>query len=214
MDDRYFSAQHVLQSVEGLAVGEGETIEAGADEFAAGRGGALRGLAAESFDFFRHVAGREERLVVGIDQRLERLAALGHLGELGVAVIVPLALKLSAAFLHQPQAHDVLEEADRAADAALVGVVVTERFGVDDWLRDFDAHQRPRAGADIAPVVPGGGDGGNRAGRIVTGGGDHGNPFNFAFRGHIGAKWAEHTSRWDNLRQDGCRQIQLVQKLN
>ena len=46
-----------------------------------------------------------------------------------------------------------------------------ERLLVDHRLVEFDAHQRPRAGADVAPVVaPGGGHGGHGGGGVVAGG--------------------------------------------
>ena len=62
------------------------------------------------------------------------------------------------AFLHQPQAHDVFQEPDRAADAALVGEVVppalprvTSGCAISTPISDqvpelMYAHDRPRAG--------------------------------------------------------------------
>ena len=68
------------------------------------------------------------------------------LGELGVGVVVALFLPVAAAFLDEPEAHDVFEEADGAGDAALVGVVVFEGFVIDDGVVGFDAHEGPGAG--------------------------------------------------------------------
>ena len=64
------------------------------------------------------------------------------------AVLVP----HPAAFLHQPQAGDVLQQADRVAHAALVGEVQLAALVVDHRLRRLDAHQRPGAEADVAPI--------------------------------------------------------------
>src|SRR5207247_8334774 len=110
--------------------------------------------------------------------------------QLGVAVVVPLLHPVPTAFLDQPQAHDVLQEPERPADAPLVGVVVGEAFGVDHRLAQLDAHQRPGARADVAPVAGGGpfgGDRGHRAGGIVAAGGNHRYAPNIALLGHVAA---------------------------
>ena len=79
-----------------------------------------------------HVAGGEERGVVGIDQRGERP------GGLGAGRSAPRRRSRGrprpgpAAFLDEPEAHDVLQQPRRPGDAPLVGEVVPERLGVDD----------------------------------------------------------------------------------
>ena len=84
----------------------------------------------------------------------------------------------AAAFLHQPQPGDVLQQAGRAADAAFVGEVQLQHRIVDHRLRRLDAQQRPGAEADVAPVGPHagpavGGHGHHRAGRVVRAGQHH-----------------------------------------
>ena len=164
--------------------------------------------------FVRHVAGREERLVVRVDHRAEPLDSRRHLRQLGVAVVVALAHPLPAALLHEPQAHDVLQEPDRPADAALVGVVVGERLLVDDRLVQLDAHQRPRARADVAPVARllavrrHGGDG---AGRVVAGGGDHRDARRRRTpRRRAATTLPDHRAGRHDLRQDARRQAEFA----
>src|SRR5947199_22107 len=79
---------------------------------------------AELLDFLRHLAGGEEGLMIGIDDGGEGFGLGRQAGEFGIGVLVAIFLPLAAAFLHQPEAHDVFEKSDRSPDAAFVGVVV------------------------------------------------------------------------------------------
>ena len=142
-------------------------------------------------------------------------SARGHLRQFGVVVIVSFLLPVPAAFLHEPEAHDVFQEPDLAADASLVGVVVAECFVIDDGLIELDAHQRPGAGADVAPVAGAlGGNGSDGAGGIVAGGRDHRNrAIHAAFNRHRLAQRAEHRPRGDDLGKEAERNSQPGQQV-
>ena len=83
-----------------------------------------------------HVAAAQEALVVGIEDRTSPVDVAGRALQRR-EVRVPDA----RALLLEPQAHDVLEQPDRAVDAALVGqrVVAEHRAG------QLEAEQRPGA---------------------------------------------------------------------
>ena len=170
VDHADFPAQHIFQPFQRPAIGQGQAVEAGADEFAAGVGRPLAGLPAELLDLQR-ASRRATGTACDPDRSARRSGLLraGHLRQLGVAVVVSFAPEMPPAFLHQPQAHDVLQEPDRPADAAFVGVVVFQRFVIDDGLGKLHAHQRPGAGADVAPVVALGRHGRHGAGGVVAG---------------------------------------------
>ena len=61
-----------------------------------------------------------------IDQRAEGLGPFGHLGEFLIAVIVAMLLPIPAAFLHEPQAHDIFQKSHAVANAHFVGVVILQ----------------------------------------------------------------------------------------
>ena len=78
------------------------------------------------------------------------------------------------ALADEPHAVDVFVEADAVADGAEVGEVLGLGGGVVAGLLDERADQRPGAGADVGPVVAGGGDAGDGGGGVVAGGRDEG----------------------------------------
>ena len=59
---------------------------------------------------------------------------------------------LAAAFLDQPEADDVFEQAHGIAEADFVGESEIAALVGDDGLRPFDAHERPGAGTQVGPV--------------------------------------------------------------
>ena len=109
---------------------------------------------------------------IGIDDADERPGLGGHLGELGIVPFLAVGRPPAPALLHQPQAHDVLAEAEGAARAALVGEVVAQALGVMIGFRHLGAHERPGAGADPGEARPLGRHGGHRRAGVVAGGSD------------------------------------------
>ena len=103
----------------------------------------------------RHVRRQDERRVMsGLTMLDKRLRCLRHLHQRDVVVRAPGALPDAAALLHEPQAHDVLEQPNRAADAALVGEVDGQGTLVGQRRpRISIAHQRPGAGLMYAPPI-------------------------------------------------------------
>ncbi len=77
-----------------------------------------------------------------------------------------------SAFLNEPEAGDVFQEADGAFDAAFVGEVILESGGIDPRLGEFDAHERPGAGAEVYPVIAPAGDGCDGGAGVMGCGGD------------------------------------------
>ncbi len=71
----------------------------------------------------RQVARAQEALVVRIDECREGRRRLGARGQLLVRGSVAGGPHRAPALLHQPQPHDVAQQADRAGHAALVGEV-------------------------------------------------------------------------------------------
>ena len=72
-------------------------------------------------------------------------------GQFFVAEILALSLPCPAAFLNQPQTHDVLQKPDRAADPTFVRKVVTKRAIIDNRPADFDSQKRPCPRAQVGP---------------------------------------------------------------
>ena len=106
--------------------------------------------------------GERSRAAAAREQRLELARPPG-------------ALPLSPARLEDPQAHHVLQEADRAEGAALVREV-RARHGLAQQRRlALDAHERPRPRGDVGPARL---ERRSRDGArgVVGGGGDHPDP--------------------------------------
>ena len=104
-------------------------------------------------DAGRHVAGRQEPRVVGVDhggegRDLRRARPAGRAGR-RQAGRRPGALAL----LQQPQAHDVAQVADRAVDAELVGEPGGAALLGEHRLLELHADQRPRAARDVGEPV-------------------------------------------------------------
>jgi hypothetical protein len=90
-----------------------------ADEETSRRRLRLATCAAGRGDAARHVAGREECWVVGIDHRGEGTSVAGFGEQIRQVGVSP----GPQAFLEQPGAHDVAQVTDGAVDPALVGEV-------------------------------------------------------------------------------------------
>ena len=94
----------------------------------------------------------QERGGIGIDKRSERSGIASDLGQQPVVVGRTASFERLAAFLNQPQTHDVLEQAVRAVDTTFVGDVQLQCPLRQDGMRQFETHQRPCPGTDIGPV--------------------------------------------------------------
>ena len=78
-----------------------------------------------------------------------------------------------AAALVEPHPADVLQEACGAVNAALVGEVALIAEVVDDGVAGLDAHQAPRAAAQVGEFLVLGGHCSHGASRVVAGHGNH-----------------------------------------
>ncbi len=152
----------------------GERVEDGAGDLRRrGRHGLTR-LGARRGDAHRDVAGRGEARVVGIDDA----APAGHLlrrgDELRRRPRLAVRRPPPAALLEQPQPGHVLEQADGAVDAELVGDVGRQRGGGGDRSGQLAPDEGPRAAGDVdvarSRLERRAGDG---TGRVVAGDGDH-----------------------------------------
>ena len=89
--------------------------------------------------------GRQQRLVVGVEQRHVRVGGLGQREQLVVVGWRARALPGPPAFLQEPQTHHVSQQAGPPVHAALVGQVVLERASVEERTVRLGAEQRPRS---------------------------------------------------------------------
>ena len=132
----------------------------------------LRDILTRSAAEFAHAAGdisgRGELGGVGVDKALERLGGERHALELRVAVVLALALPLSAALLNEPETDYILEQPRHAAVAALVGDVYRERGLVHYGSGYLRAEERPSAAAQKREAVKLRRNGGYRRLRVVS----------------------------------------------
>jgi len=97
----------------------------------------------------------------------------GKFGQLLVSERLARCLPCAAAFLQDPKARNVFQEANRPSDAHFIGEPgLARRFG-NHRPGKFRAEQRPGARTEVGPITPGGGYGGNRVASIVRTTGDH-----------------------------------------
>ena len=208
-------AGEFLQAAKHFAILEREALVGATDQFALGLWHRLFGLAAEALDGLRHVGRVEEAQVVGINDRTERRGFGGHLGQLPVFVFAAARVESTLALLHQPQAHDVLQQAVSAIQPAFIRQVQLLRAGGQRGPVHLHAHQRPGPGTDVGPVGfagVGGGHAGDGGGRVVGGRGHH---VDLAQAGPVrdpGAQRAELRAGWNDLRENVRRQAELLQQ--
>ena len=122
-------AGEFLQPAEHFAILEREALVGASDQLAFGLRHGLPGFAAEVLNGLRHVGRIEEARVIGVNDGPERWSLGGHLRELAVFVFATAGIEGAFALLHQPQAHDVLEQAIGAVQPAFVGQVQLLRAG-------------------------------------------------------------------------------------
>ncbi len=152
------ASHDLVQPLGNPAVLQCQALQRAADDLTFGLGHGLACIVAEGLDAGRHVSGRQEATVAQRDERAKSRRPGGHLGEVIVRVGLAGTRPIAATFLHQPQTHDVLEEAEGTVHAAFVGKVVGQALLVDDRLPDLHTHQGPGAGAEVDIVVPRGRD--------------------------------------------------------
>ena len=99
---------------------------------------------------------------------------------------------LLPATLVDPHAADVLQEARGALNAALIGEVALEALPVDDGPARLDAHETPRARAEVGKLLVGRRHGRHGTGRIVTGHGHHRHGPESRGALHLGREPANH----------------------
>ena len=179
-------------------------------DLAAALGHGLIGLAAVVLNAGGHIAGGEEARVVHVDDRLERGRLLGQLDQPGEIDRVGAAIPLALALLDDPQAHDVLEQASGAVNAALVGVVGLHDLDAGERLGDLRTQERPGSGADVGE---GGafarGHGGHGGRGVVRADGDHGHLLHAHLVGDLLEQQAAHGAGGLDLREHFRGQAEL-----
>ena len=80
-------------------------------------------LAAEILDLLHHITALGETDVVRTDEAAERWSLQGELYNLTVVGNFPALQPLAPAFLQDPQAYEILEEASRARKADFVRIL-------------------------------------------------------------------------------------------
>src|SRR6266540_2089757 len=149
VDLRRDLARRGAEQLDRLPVLEREALEHAADDLARLLRRLLARARAGLADPPRHVPGRQEDGVIRVHERAPRGRRLGERDQLrvleGLAVVRP----RPPALVQEPEADHVLEQAERAAGAALVRQVGVERPLVDHGRDDLDADERPGARADV-----------------------------------------------------------------
>ena len=198
-----FLAGEPFEFPQGVAVEQREAfVDAAHARADVGRHG-LAGLAAKVGDLFRHVVRTQEPRVIGVDERDKGCGGDGELFEFGELHFLAGLGPVTARFLNEPEADDVLEQADGVAVADFIGETQRARKFGDDRIGRFDAHQRPGAGAQVGPVPAIGRNGGNRRTRVVRTRGDdfHGRQTDF------GSEIGFHRAESGSAGTDGREQI-------
>ena len=123
-------------------------------------------MRAEPVDIGGHIAGAQERFVIGIDETREGGFARGEFHQLEVIMAFSLSRPGLAAALKHPESHDVFQEARGAIDAAFVGEIHLQGFGIDDRSVEFRAEKRPCSGAQKRGAFASGDGGDGRTGVV------------------------------------------------
>ena len=107
------------------------------------------------------------------------------------------------ALLQDPKARDILEQADRAAVADLIGEVEFSRLFGQNGSRGFHSQQRPGAGAQVSPArLVGRRDSRNRGTRVVRASGDDLDRSESGLGLEFRSERADHGAGGDDLRED------------
>ena len=150
-------------------------------------------------------------MVVRVHQSAKRLRRGGQAGQLVPGKFLAGLRPFAAAFLHQPQGHDVLHETEGGLGAAFIGEVVGQRLLRDEWLVNLHPQNGPGAGADedvVTAVCRHRSHGGTG---VMPGGGDHRHAFRPCLLGYRRMQRAEPRARRHDLAEDTRGQPQLLQ---
>lgn len=162
-----------LDALQYEPIAQSQAIDDTAQNLARGFGHGLARLATVKLDLARHVRRVDEHGVIGIDKRAQGWA-LRHQRPLVLKRdVLALAAPRAPAFLDQPEAGNVFQQAHGTIDAAFVGDIPLQRLLIDDRLRKLGAQKRPGAAAQISEILLPGGDGDHRGGGVVFGYGHH-----------------------------------------
>jgi len=213
VDGTQATPQHGFQPLKHPAVLERQALKRCAHDGAVCLRYALICGAAELADTRRHVPGTQELVRIGIDQRTEGRRFGGQASEVVVRVFLPFCGPGATALLHQPQAHDVLEQPVGATDAALVGKVVRQALGSDDRLTHLHAHQGPGPRTDVAKVVPFGRHGSDGRARVVAGRSQDGHCIEPGLIGDIVPQKADGGARLHHRQEYVSRQIEAPEQI-
>ena len=185
-------ARAVLELLKGQAILHCKALIDATHYLAHAPGNGLACLTAEFPYPARDIAVRDEFGGVGVDEALERLRGEGELLKVGVGIIAAVSVPMAAALLNEPQPDYILEEADAAAVAALVGDVHGERLLVDYRGFKLRAEERPCAAREEGEVAALARDSGYRALSIVAADADNLGGGHSALVADILAQRAEH----------------------
>ena len=117
-------------------------------------------------------SGLKKRGSLGLMSETNGGAAAASCSSVAKSYWFPCLRPMPAAFLHEPEADDVFEQAHGVAETDFVGETEVAALVGDDGLRPFDAHERPGAGTEVGPVLAARRDGGDRRAGVVRTGGD------------------------------------------
>jgi hypothetical protein len=124
-------------------------------------------LAAGPHDPLRHVSGREEYRIVGVEPRSTRREGGGRHEDLTEVDAEPADVPGADRLGQQPQAHDVAQVSDRAVHTAFVGEVRRPALLGEHGCLQFDTDEAPGAAGDVAEVRACGGDTDDGGGGVV-----------------------------------------------
>ena len=159
------------EAADHAAVFEGEALKDGANQLGIVGWSGLAGFFDPIENRLRHVAGLLELGCVGVDKR-RGLGLSGHLDHCAIVDIFALFGPDAAAFLEEPHAGDVREKAGAAFETLLVREAGLARGGAVDRAAEFNAEERPGAGAEEERVSARGRSGHGGGGVVAAAGAD------------------------------------------
>src|SRR5690606_24545338 len=109
-------------------------------------------------DAARHVTGRDERSVEGIDDRDVARKLCGGVDELGRRLARYVEPPTAKALVEQPHARDISQESVRAVDTVLVREAGVPCCGRAAGRVQLESDETPRAAGDERELIVRGGD--------------------------------------------------------
>ena len=206
-------AEGVFELIENAAAFEREAFEGRADDRPFAIGWRLVRANAEGADAAGHIPGRAKVRVIRVDEGREPIRVHRQCHQLFPRIGVARQCPDAAALLHDPQTRNIFEKTDGVGNPALVGEVVREGFFIDGGFRQFRAHQRPCAAANIDRIGRRQGHGRNCGSRVVTRRRDHVDGRYAHVVGDAFANGAEHRAGRDDFGQHAGGNVEGAEHL-